>query len=175
MVWVGRPLRSRYACMSIPLVVMGLLFTGFSVLWVSVTSAGFWAAQDLPEPGDGVGSVFGCFPLCGVPFGLIGLGLLAAPWWMQALARGTAYVLTDRRAIILEPSLFRVRQVRSYSPAGLGAMSRVEYGEDFGDLVFEEVRSQGSDGHWSTSRLGFLAIPHVREVEDLIRRTLLNP
>jgi hypothetical protein len=44
------------------------------------------------------------FPLFGVPFVLIGLGMLAAPYWMRRKAQNTVYALTDKRALILSPT-----------------------------------------------------------------------
>jgi hypothetical protein len=94
---------------------------------------------------------------------------------MGSMARKTVYALTDRRAIVFEPQLFRTVQVRSYTAAGLGAMSRVERGDGSGDLVFEEYTTRGSNNTTTTTRRGFLAIANVHQVEGLIRKTLLGP
>jgi hypothetical protein len=178
LVWLGQPLSSRYARMSIPLVIMGVFFTGFSVFWILMAGGGVWAAQGAAggAPGGGIlAGLFGCFPLCGVPFLLIGLGMIASPWWMRRAARRTCYALTNRRAIIWEPSLLGMRQVRSYTASGLGSLSRLERADGSGDLVFEEFRTRDSEGGTHTTRRGFLAIANVREVEELLRKTLLEP
>ncbi len=41
------------------------------------------------------------FPLFGVPFLLIGLGMLAAPLWAYLRTRGTVYAVTEGRAVII--------------------------------------------------------------------------
>src|SRR5262245_34488753 len=49
------------------------------------------------------------------------------------------YALTDRRAILWEPEPFGGVAVRSYGPADLTELRRVEHPGDIGDLVFEEI------------------------------------
>jgi hypothetical protein len=54
-------------------------------------------------------------------------------------------------------------------------MSRVERGDGAGDLAFEEYVTWGANNCTTAQRHGFLAAPRVRDVEDLVRRTLLSP
>jgi hypothetical protein len=180
LVWVGQPLPGLYRLRSIPMAIIGIFFLGFSLLWLALTGglavvgAGM-AGQADPAAGVGVGSFMGCFALVGLVPLAVGIGLVTAPLWMGSMARKTVYALTDRRAIVFEPQLFRTVQVRSYTAAGLGAMSRVERGDGSGDLVFEEYTTRGSNNTTTTTRRGFLAIPNVHQVEGLIRKTLLGP
>jgi hypothetical protein len=180
LVWVGQPSPSLYRLRSIPLLIVGIFFLGFSVLWLVLTAGigliGVGAAgQADPAAEVGVGSFFGCFSLVGLFPLAIGILLVTSPLWMGSMARKTVYAVTDRRAIIFEPQMFRTVQVRSYTAAGLGTMSRVERGDGSGDLVFEEYTTRGSNNNTSTTRRGFLAIPNVHQVEELIRKTLLTP
>jgi hypothetical protein len=134
---------------------------------------GFGGAGGLPG---GFGAIFACFPLFGIPFVLVGLGMLTAPIWMRARARQVCYALTDRRAIVWEPRFFRGVEVRSYGPAQLGKIRRTEYPDGSGDLVFEEVITFGrnSEGYTTTNRQrhGFLCIANVRQIEELLRKAL---
>jgi hypothetical protein len=180
LVWVGQPLPGLYRRRSIPLVFIGIFFLGFSLLWLALTGgvalvAGGAAGQADPAAGVGVGGFMGCFALFGLLPLAMGIGMVTSPLWMGSMARKTVYALTDRRAIIFEPQLFRTVQVRSYTAAGLGAMSRVERGDGSGDLVFEEYTTRGSNNTTSTTRRGFLAIANVHQVEGLVRKTLLGP
>jgi hypothetical protein len=180
LVWVGQPLPGLYRLRSIPLLIVGIFFLGFSVLWLVMTAgmglfAGFGAAQAGGGPAAvGVDSFFGCFALVGLFPLAIGIFLVTSPLWMGSMARKTLYAVTNRRAIIFEPQLFRTVQVRSYTASGLGAMARVERGDGAGDLVFEEYVTRGANNSTTTQRRGFLAVPRVREVEGLVRRTLLS-
>ena len=89
------------------------------------------------------------------------------------MARNTCYAVTNRRAIIWEPGWFGRKQVRSYTAAGLGSMMRLERKDGTGDLIFEQLTTNNSEGPSTTSR-GFKAISQVRDVENLIRNTLMN-
>ena len=180
LVWVGQPLPGLYRLRSIPLAFVGIFFVGFGLLWLTLTGAmalvGAGAAgQADPAAGVGVGGFMGCFALAGLFPLAVGIGLVTSPLWMGSMARKTLYALTDRRAIIFEPQLFRTVQVRSYTAAGLGALARVERGDGSGDLVFEEYTTRGSNNTTATTRRGSLAVANVHQVEGLIRKTLLGP
>jgi hypothetical protein len=174
LVWAGQPrpdLVSRQAWLLVP---CGVVFTGFALFWM-VTAGGMAAVAG--GVNGGFGSLFGCFPCFGIPFVLVGLFMLTSPVWLRRQAHKTLYALTDRRAILFEPKWFRMATVRSYTAAGLSHLTRRERPDGSGDLVFEEFTTSNldSDGNrsYSTTRRGFLAIDRVREVEELVRKTLL--
>ena len=103
---------------------------------------------------------------------------MTAPLWMPKRIGRIVYALTDRRAIIWEPGWFSGQYtVRNYTREGLGRMYRTDRADGSGDLVFEEfyTQSSNSDGNVSTTRnqRGFLGIDRVREVEELLRLTLM--
>jgi hypothetical protein len=183
LVWVGRPRPDLYRGQTIFLAIFGAFFTAialfmFSIgLVMTVGFAGFGAAA-----GGAGGGLAGCFPLffClfTVPFMLIGGYMMTAPLWMPKRIARVVYALTNRRAIIWEPGWFRGQYtVRNYTREGLGRMYRTDRADGSGDLVFEEfyTQSSNSDGNVSTRRnqRGFLGIDRVREVEELLRLTLM--
>jgi hypothetical protein len=173
LLWVGQPRPSRFARASIPMVLFGIPWTAFAVFWVAMASG----AMFMGAPG-GIGGFFACFPLFGLPFVAIGIGMLSSPYWMRRKARRTCYALTDRRAILWEAGTFGSVEVRSYRPAELNRICRTEHADGNGDLVFEEIVTVGtdSDGHRTTNtkRRGFLCIDDVRSVEELLRKALLT-
>jgi hypothetical protein len=183
LVWVGRARPDLYRGQTIFMAIFGAFFGGAALfilvigLAVTVGFTGFGAAQ-----GNGWGGLVGCFPLffClfTVPFLLIGGYMLTAPIWMPKRIRRILYALSDRRALVWEPGWSRDRYtVRSYTREGLGRMVRVDRAGGAGDLVFEEyyTTSTNSDGMSSTSRnqRGFMGIDRVRELEELVRLTLM--
>lgn len=178
LLWVGQPRPDRFARASIPLVIFGLVFTGFAVFWMAAASGMLFGGFGGPNgaPG-GFGLIFSCFPLFGVPFVLVGLGMLTSPFWLRRLARRTCYALTDRRAIVWQARWFGGVEVRSYGPQDLTRLRRVEHADGSGDLVFEEIVTFGHDRHGhrtsGTRQYGFLAIDGVRQVEELLRKALL--
>ncbi|MDR3621251.1 MAG: hypothetical protein P4L85_18005 [Paludisphaera borealis] len=83
-------------------------------------------------------------------------------------ARRTLYALTDRRALIFEFWLFGGRRPDVFTPEILDLMQCKERGDGSGDLIFE-VRGTLN---WPSRSVGFLGVDRVREVEELLRRTL---
>jgi hypothetical protein len=176
LLWVGQPDPKRFARSGCFMVAFGVPFTAFAVFWMAMAGGiGFMGARQA----GGFGGLFACFPLFGLPFVVIGLGLLSSPYWLRQQARRTCYALTDRRALIWVAGWFGGIEVRSYAPGQLSRIHRVQYADGCGDLIFEEIVTYGRDSHGhstsSTRRYGFMAIPRVHEVEELLRRALLPP
>jgi hypothetical protein len=179
LLWVGQPRPGRFARSAIPIVLFGIPWTAFAIFWMAGASgilfAGFRGQNNGPP---GFGAFFACFPLFGLPFVLIGLGMLSSPYWLRRKAKRTCYALTDRRAILWEAGSFGSVQVLSYRPAELTKIRRVEYPDGTGDLVFEENIMIGprNNGYSTTTRQrhGFMSIDHVRQVEELLRKALLS-
>ena len=165
-VWAEQPDPKRYARGSWGIVLFGIPWTAFSVFWIAMASGMMWMGVNA---GGGPPAVIGvCFPLFGVPFVLIGLGMLSAPYWARRYAAGTVYAITDRRAILFATG-FRSRTVKSYQPAELTRISRVERDDGSGDLILEEYGYRDRDGDRRSGRQGFMGISDVKEVERLIR------
>jgi hypothetical protein len=173
LLWVGQPRPGRLARQGMPVMLFGIPFTAFALFWIAAAS-GLLAAGG--NGGAAPDAFQICFPLFGVPFVLIGLGMLSAPYWLGRSAKRTCYAVTDRRAILWRVGWSGAVEVRSYGPNELTRIRRIEYPDGVGDLVFEELITVGRDGdRTGTTRHGFLAIDGVREVEELIRRALLPP
>jgi hypothetical protein len=158
LIWAGQPrpdlmVRSAACC----LVPFGLLFGGLPLVGTIVV---FIA-------GAPVFLLFGAAPFVG-----LGIFLICSPLWLRRKARNTVYALTDRRAIIWDAGWYGAFVVRSYASSGLGRIARRERADGSGDLIFEDYPTRGSTKEGATCQ-GFLCIDHVREVEDLVRRTLL--
>lgn len=175
LLWVGQPRPGRFARQAIPIVLFGIPWTAFAVFWMVSASGILFGGNGGPG---GFGGFFACFPLFGIPFVLIGLGMLSSPYWLQRRAKQTFYALTDRRAILWQAGTFGSISIRSYGPEALGKTHRTEYADGCGDLVFEEVvavgRNSDGDRTTTTTRHGFMAIDNVHEVEKLLRRVLLS-
>jgi len=155
-VWLGQPrvdLAIRAAYFLVPI---GFLMTGFALVWMLVA---IFATGGLAAP-------------CGLPFMVIGIAMLASPLRLRSMAQQTVYVLTDRRAIIWGLGWFGRVVVQSVTPAGMGQMSRVERQDGAGDLIFQ-IYTTGAGEDSRTVRRGFLGINEVRQVEALVRLTLL--
>lgn len=174
LLWVGQPIPARYARKGIPVMIFGGVFTTFAAFWI-VMALGMGAFAG----GRGFGWVGLIFPLFGVPFVLVGMGMLTAPRWMKKMAAQTFYAVTDQRVILWEAGLFGRMEVRSYDPSQLKSIRRVEYANGEGDLVLEESITYGRDSDGDRTRHvkrhGLMAIGQAREVEELIHRALVAP
>ena len=165
-VWAAQPLPGAFRRQSIAVVLFGLPFTGFALFWIVTAGWGVWGhANHAPGP-------FVLFPLFGLPFLLIGLGMLTSPFWMAKRAARTVYVLTDQRAIVVAGKVFGGVTVQSFEPARLTSITRNERPDGTGDLIFEQFTQRQGTGT-TTVRRGFMGIDDVRQVEDLIHSTLL--
>jgi hypothetical protein len=155
LVWIGQPRLDLAVRPAYFLVPFGVFFTGFALVWIVVATL----------------ITFGIMAPCGLPFVAVGVGLIVSPLWLRAIARKTVYALSDRRAIIWQPSWFGRVTVQSFTAAGLGQMSRTERQDGTGDLVFQ-VYTTGFGEDAQTVRRGFMGIDRVRDVEQLVRNTL---
>jgi hypothetical protein len=115
---------------------------------------------------------------------LIGSTCVAlVPLFRWRSAKGTCYALTNRRALVYKEGLFGPTR-ESYSPVEVAQMRRCDAWvfEEGGDLIFRTVQvlttsfNQRTGSHRSvkTTHYGFLAIADVKEVERLVRETLID-
>jgi hypothetical protein len=164
-VWVGTPRRSRLMIETLPRFGFGIIWTAFSIFWV-YGAAGFQWPQ--------FGKVDDLFPLFGIPFVLVGCGMLLSPAWIWMRSAGMVYVVTTERAIIIERGF--ATSIRSYDPSQLQRLQKIQRGDQSGDLIFEQtswpIETQGYRRH----RHAFVGVDNVNEVEAHIRRlTRVDP
>ncbi len=105
------------------------------------------------------------------------------PFVRRYAGRRTCYALTNRRALVYKEGFFGATRA-SYPPLEVSNMRRSDswFCKGSGDLIFRTVKvisaarlkpgllNQGV----KTTHFGFLAIPHVHEVEKLVRETLID-
>lgn len=120
---------------------------------------------------------------------LIALILVMQDLPTQDGIRRTCYALTDRRAIVWIPSRgTEGTEVRSFRPADLNTLFRIERPDGTGDLIFREdvtaaaamacTFPPGASVPTTTpvaTRHGFFGIAEVRRIEHLVRQTLVEP
>jgi hypothetical protein len=159
--WMEQPIPGRLARGMWPIVVFGIPWTAFALFW---TGSAFWMTSGDKFPGP-----FNAFPLFGLPFILIGLGMLSSPYWARRSARRSVYILTDRRAIIFKGGLRGSVTVRSFEPEKLSELQRKQQRDGSGDLIFTQDVRRDSDGDRHTSNVGFIGIREVKNVEEMVR------
>jgi hypothetical protein len=175
--WVGRPSVSRALLTGDALVplVMGLIWTPMIAPPAIMMTVHFVSGGVEPGQGWVVWPIALAVHFVLWVFAFVGLWMLSIPLWTWHKTRHTFYAVTDRRAIICEPLCFRGVQIRSYFSEDLrGVLARNERSDRSGDLILEEYLARGAKGGSVIKERGFMGIPHVREVEQIVRGTLLG-
>jgi hypothetical protein len=108
---------------------------------------------------------------------------MCVPFFRWRSAKRTCYALTTRRALVYKEGLFSPTR-ESYSPVEVAKMRRSNSWlfRDGGDLIFRSVtvvrtsyqRQTGFSRSVKTTHYGFLAIAHIRDVEKIVRETLID-
>lgn len=160
--WMDQPIPGRMARATWPIVLFGIPWTAFALFW---TAGAAWGTSKM----DGGPGLFSAFPLFGLPFILIGVGMLSSPYWARRRARRSAYVLTDRRAIVFTAGWRGSITVRSFEPERLNDLRRKQHPDGSGDLVFAQDIRRDSDGDRLATDVGFLAVREVKSVEEMVR------
>jgi hypothetical protein len=116
---------------------------------------------------------------------IMGVVTLLQPFYALWKAKRTCYVLTNRRCIVWMCQWHGGIRTDNYAPNQLTNLRRADmwfFAKGGGDLIFRSVTvittTYRQRGPTSTSmreyRYGFLAIERCRDVEKLIRETLLD-
>src|SRR5690349_96132 len=163
LVWSGSPRPGALALQAVPATLFGIPFAGFAVFWMY----GAWTAT---TRGGHLSGPWLLFPLFGIPFLLVGLGFVTAPLWAWAGAGRTVYAITDRRALIIGGA--GLRGVQSFQHADVGDITHLESGDGSGSLYFATRAFVSSNGIVNRSRVGFVGIPDVKRVEQLLRENV---
>ncbi|RBP45795.1 hypothetical protein DES53_102177 [Roseimicrobium gellanilyticum] len=145
-VWTGQPIPGRFAWRGIGDVLFGIPWTAFTIFCM--------------VKGDDSSKLFG------LPFLLIGVWLLSGPYRMRLKAARTAYVVTDKRALILEGDWCRSTAIRSCEPQHLGDIRCVQKPDRSGDIIFGCTAISSDE----IADYGFLGIHDVKHVETLVRQ-----
>ncbi len=161
LIWADRPVdmgsfrRKKYG-----MALFGVLFFGFALFWTAAAS-GMLFGQG------GTGSVVDfIFPLFGLPFIVVGFGMLTSPIWATFQGRRTLYALSDQRALVSVGGL--KRSINSWPLDEIDEVSRTDSASGNGDVIFAKtwVRGSKGGGHWEQH--GFFGISDPQRVEHAI-------
>ena len=158
--WLQMPLPRCFTPAATAAFLFGIPWTAFAIFW---TAGAAWGTSQVGDAG-----FLRAFPLFGVPFILVGLGMLSSPLWAYRKALRTVYVVTDRRAITFDGGW--TTTVRSYPPDRLADVYRKERKDGIGDVVIARRAWRDSDGDRHSEELGFLRIRDPKTVETMLRK-----
>ena len=164
--WTGRPGAWRAFAWTSLIWIFGIPWLAFSVFWEAAVVGSLLMSKGAPPPGS-MGQTMGwVMALFGVPFVLVGLGMLLAPFGAFRTARRTVYALTTKRFMTITAG--RVRHVKSVLPEQIRSIERKERPDGSGNLRLILGYEKDSDGDVVTKAEDLVAIPDVRKVEDLL-------
>jgi hypothetical protein len=145
--WIDQPVPRYFTPKAKAAFIFPIPWTAFAFFWTA--GASFSSAGD--------GSV-GFMALFGIPFILVGLGMLSSPLWAYRITLKTVYVITDQRAINFDGG--RSTTISSYPPEKLQNVYRNENKDGTGDVVLLRRDYQDSEDHHRIEELGFI---HIRD------------
>ena len=161
--WKGVPVPRLFKLESIILFLFAIPWTAFSIFWI-FAAAGF----GMPDLSGGFKPEL-VFPLFGIPFVLIGFGMMSAPIWSYLHDKSIIYAVTDKRVIIISGS----RNVKTLSMAAenIKQITTNERGET-GDLIFGHNLWENARQKRKVYEPGFYNIQNADEAHRAIKELL---
>ncbi len=161
-VWAVKPVPRVWNWQSLPMMLFATFWTGFIAFWT-------YAAMGMPTSLADFGKISASqipFILFSIPFWLIGLGMLSSPIWLKRKLRGSVYVITNRRALVVQPSLFSW-STEVYPLDEYMLQQRIVRRNGEGDLIFS-IDHANRD----VAKKGFMQLPDVAEAERQLNAAL---
>lgn len=159
--WIEQPNSTKY-------MLSGFVFWLFFIPWTTMSTFAVLAAADFKVPDFSQISDF--IPVCIFPFVLIGIWGLCIPFSLKYQARNIVYAITNQRAFSIEGS--KSYSVDSYSPFQLTRVTRREYKDGSGNLIFLSYLDK-KDGFGMKTGY-FHNIPNVKNVARIIEKLAAN-
>lgn len=162
--WVGRPSAWRAFLVSTLVWLFAVPWTAFALGWEWMALGGWLSGKPSPSSAH---TVFGIvFPLFGLPFILVGLGMMAAPFLAWIWARRTVHVVGDKRFATMTVS--RVLKVKSYPIGNVVRTERRERRDGSGTLKVITGSRYDSDGDKVENTEVLYGIRDVAKVDRLL-------
>lgn len=159
--WSGRPL-PRVNLAAFAIWAFAIPWTAFAVFWTAMAYAGVSSMET-----EDSGILAYAFPLFGLPFILVGLGMMAGPFVPLFLARKTKFAITNQRLIRLRLGQRLVTQ--SVEGSRIGSIERSERRDGSGSLKIVAEKFLDSDGDSRTEHFVIGEVADVMEAENQLR------
>lgn len=158
--WQGRPIR-RLSLKSFGMYAFAIPWTAFALFWTAMASLGAGSVAEKD-----VGLLAWAFPLFGLPFVLIGFGMLAIPFAPLFYSGRVLYAATNQR--LIELTLWRSLNVKSVPARRIGMIDRNERRDGSGTLKIAISIGTDSDGDKTIEHFKIGEISDVKRVHELI-------
>jgi Bacterial PH domain len=163
LLWTGTADPRRAAITALPAVFFGIPFAGFALFWMNMAYRG---THNLARAHNWFASGFTLFPLFGVPFFLVGVGIVLAPLWAYLKRRNGAYAVTNHRVMIITGTTSRA--VKSIMPSDIVEVDHRERPDASGDVLIRTNATVRTNNMTSQITVGLYGIPNVKEVAALV-------
>ena len=158
--WTGVADPRRAAITALPASLFGIPFAGFALFWITTAYNGTHAMSKSSSNAFTKG--FSFFPLFGVPFLLVGLGIILAPLWAYLKGLNTSYAVTNQRVMIISGS--GSRTVKSCTPADIVSVDHRERPDGSGDVAIRTNAITRTNNSVSQVTVGLVGVSNVKEV-----------
>ena len=162
-IWSGMQL-GKIAKMAFGIYLFAIPWTAFAVFWVMVASTGVLNAREPSE----VGLIEWAFPAFGIPFILIGLAMMSAPFVPLWQKGKVLYAVTNQR--VLRISLGSRLDVKAVPAERLGMVERNENSRGEGTLKLAVNVGRDSDGDNVTEHFVLGEVADVMGAHDAVRQ-----
>lgn len=167
--WSGRPIPRSAFRTGMLVWLFAVPWTAFALFWEWSVVGGLLFGKAAAKAGATGHAFTWGMGLLGLPFVLIGLAMLAAPWGLARSARNTIHIVTDKRLVSIRANRFSTK-VKTIWPNELVSIERTEKPDGTGDLTLVLGSRRDSDGDKVTLSETLSGVPEVRRAE----RTLIE-
>jgi hypothetical protein len=162
--WTGTADPVRASVAALPAALFGIPFAGFALFWI--TQAYHATSMMSKSAHNSFASGFRVFPLFGLPFLLVGLGIILAPLWAFLKGGSTVYAITNQRVMIISGG--STRSVKSVTPADIVGVDHRERPDGSGDIVIQTAGTMRTNNSISQIKVALIGIPNVKQVAQQI-------
>lgn len=161
--WAHRPPARAAFIGALVIWLFALPWTAFALFW----EAGVMGL--LPSVKSSTGSGRIGMMLFGLPFVLIGLVMMSAPFWAWRTAKNSVWVLTNKRLAIVTAGLRGGMTIKSITANDILSIERSQNDQGIGSLklVYQSTRDSDGDAKERSDKIDGIA--DVRAVEAMIR------
>lgn len=171
LLWSGTASAGRSAISALPVAFFGIPFAGFAFFWMSMAYRG---TSHLASSHNAFASGFRVFPLFGLPFLVIGLGIVLSPLWVFLKGRNGVYAVTNRRVMLITGT--NTRAVKSLLPADIAEVDHRERPDGSGDVLIRTNSIMRTNNNMPTQvTIGLYGVPNVKEVAAIVMKLRTQP
>jgi hypothetical protein len=162
--WSGTADPGRAALSALPAALFGIPFAGFALFWMNTA---FHATSATHKSADnGFANSFRVFPFFGLPFLLVGLGIVLAPLWAYLRGLSTVYAVTNQRVLVISGG--NSRSVKSYTPNDILGVEHRERPDGSGDIVILTNAITRNNNMTSQVKVALCGVPNVKQVAQQV-------